>query len=49
LVELHDTMRIVLMRRLPEVVERWRELDPPGEEFRWLLLPCLPGGATQPW
>ncbi|MEA2972412.1 MAG: hypothetical protein QOG82_870 [Actinomycetota bacterium] len=41
LVELHDTLRLLLLTRLPGVADTWRELDPEGSVHRWLLRPVV--------
>ncbi|MGH9155661.1 MAG: hypothetical protein ACRD1K_07510 [Acidimicrobiales bacterium] len=41
LVELHDTFRLHLLTRLPDVASTWSELDPAGSEHRWLLRPVV--------
>jgi hypothetical protein len=41
LVELHDTLRLLLLTRLPGVADTWRELDPEGAAHRWLLRPAV--------
>lgn len=47
LVELHDTFRLLLLSRLPEVAHTWTELDPAGAEHRWLLRPVVsPDGLS---
>jgi len=48
LVELHDTLRLLLLTRLPGVAETWRELDPDGAAHQWLLRPTVsPEGLSQ--
>jgi hypothetical protein len=42
LVDLHDTFRLVLLTRLPELAAAWRAVDPDGEPHRWLLRPAVP-------
>ncbi|MDQ4071042.1 MAG: hypothetical protein M3203_16465 [Actinomycetota bacterium] len=41
LVDLHDTFRLTLLMRLPELAETWRRTDPEGEDDRWLLRPLV--------
>ncbi len=41
LVELHDTLRLLLLTRLPGVAETWRDLDPDGAVHQWLLRPVV--------
>jgi hypothetical protein len=41
LVELHDSFRLLLLTRLPEVARAWSRLDPDGETSRWLLRPVV--------
>lgn len=41
LIDLHDTFRMTLLTRLPDLVATWRELDPDGEAHRWLLRPLV--------
>ncbi|MEA2685793.1 MAG: hypothetical protein QOE93_988 [Actinomycetota bacterium] len=48
LVELHDTLRLLLLTRLPGVADTWRELDPDGSVHQWLLRPVVsPEGLGQ--
>jgi hypothetical protein len=48
LVELHDTLRLLLLTRLPGVADTWRELDPEGSTHQWLLRPVVsPEGLSQ--
>ncbi len=47
LVELHDTLRLLLLTRLPGVADTWRTLDPDGSAHQWLLRPVVsPDGLT---
>lgn len=39
LIDLHDTFRLLLLRRMPALGEVWRQVDPTGEASRWLLRP----------
>ena len=41
LVELHDSFRLLLLTRLPEVAKAWSQLDPAGADARWLLRPVV--------
>ena len=41
LIDLHDTFRLCLLDRLPALAKTWQELDPHGEEDRWLLRPLV--------
>ncbi len=41
LIDLHDTFRLALLRRLPELAITWRQADPDGERDRWLLRPVV--------
>ena len=41
LIDLHDTFRLTLLRRLPELARTWRQADPDGERDRWLLRPVV--------
>lgn len=41
LVELHDTLRLLLLTRLPGVADTWREVDPEGAGHQWLLRPVV--------
>ena len=41
LVELHDSFRLLLLTRLPEVSRAWYRLDPAGADSRWLLRPVI--------
>jgi len=48
LVELHDTLRLLLLTRLPGVADTWRQLDPEGAAHQWLLRPVVaPDGLSQ--
>ncbi len=48
LVELHDTLRLLLLIHLPGVADTWRELDPEGSAHQWLLRPEVsPEGLGQ--
>jgi len=48
LVELHDTLRLLLLTRLPGVADTWRALDPEGSAHQWLLRPVVsPEGLSQ--
>jgi len=41
LVDLHDTVRLVLLTRIPGLTAAWRLADPAGEAHRWLLRPVV--------
>lgn len=41
IVELHDTFRLELLARLPELAAPWTDLDPNGADHRWLLRPVV--------
>ena len=48
LVELHDTLRLLLLTRLPGVADTWRTLDPEGAGHQWRLRPVVsPEGLSQ--
>lgn len=48
LVELHDTLRLLLLTRLPGVADTWRAVDPDGAVDQWLLRPVVsPDGLSQ--
>lgn len=46
LIDLHDSFRLLLLRRLPGLAAPWRQADPDGEADRWLLRPRV--AADQP-
>ena len=48
LVELHDTLRLLLLSRLPGVADTWRELDPDGTVDQWLLRPVVSPDGLSP-
>lgn len=41
LIDLHDTLRLVLLTRIPGLTVAWRQVDPAGEAHRWLLRPVV--------
>ena len=45
LIDLHDSFRLALLDRLPALTATWRQVDPSGEEQRWLLRPLVAGEA----
>jgi hypothetical protein len=41
LIDLHDTFRLVLLQRLPDLAATWSRADPAGQPDRWLLRPLV--------
>ena len=41
LIDLHDTFRLCLLDRIPALTETWQQVDPHGEDDRWLLRPLV--------
>ncbi len=48
LVELHDTLRLLLLTRLPGVADTWRDVDPDGAVHQWLLRPVVSPDGLSP-